>query len=76
VQVITERFSIEMAELDEAERRLEEAEEEELWLLTLHQQARHMHVSGVGGFGAVCVQAAVLQQGVVLCQQQHKGMLA
>lgn len=42
-KVITECFSIEMAELDEAERRLEEAEEEELWLLTLHQQARHMH---------------------------------
>jgi hypothetical protein len=51
VQVITERFSIEMAELDEAERRLEEAEEEELWLLTLHQQARHMHVSRMEGGG-------------------------
>jgi len=42
-QLITERFAIEMNELAEVERKLDEAEEEEMWLLTLQQQSRHIH---------------------------------
>lgn len=37
-----ERFEIEMAELDAEEAKLVEAEEEELWLLTLQQQSKHI----------------------------------
>lgn len=37
-----ERLEIEMAELDAEEAKLVEAEEEELWMLTLQQQARHI----------------------------------
>lgn len=37
-----ERLEIEMAELDAEEAKLIEAEEEELWMLTLQQQARHI----------------------------------
>jgi hypothetical protein len=48
VQLITERFAIEMNELAEMDRKLDEAEEEEMWLLTLQQQSRHIHVSGLG----------------------------
>lgn len=39
-----ERFDIEMAELDAEEAKLVEAEEEELWALTLQQQSRHIQV--------------------------------
>lgn len=41
-QLIQERLEIEMAELDAQEAKLVEAEEEELWMLTLQQQARHI----------------------------------
>jgi DNA repair exonuclease SbcCD ATPase subunit len=40
--LIEEHFEIEMAELDAEEAKLVEAEEEELWMLTLQQQARHI----------------------------------
>jgi hypothetical protein len=40
-QVAAERFAIEMAELDSADAALDEAEEEELWLLTLAAQSAH-----------------------------------
>lgn len=40
--IIKERFEIEMAELDAEEAKLVEAEEEELWLLTLQQQSKHI----------------------------------
>lgn len=48
-----ERFEIEMAELDAEEAKLVEAEEEELWLLTLQQQSRHIQVRG--GVACACV---------------------
>ena len=54
VQLITERFAIEMNELAEVERKLDEAEEEEMWLLTLQQQSRHIHVSHWPGTGTGC----------------------
>ena len=41
-ELLAERFAIEMAELDAAERQLDEAEEEELWLLTLARQSGHV----------------------------------
>eukprot|EP00878_Enallax_costatus_P000627 GHUV01000730.1.p1 GENE.GHUV01000730.1~~GHUV01000730.1.p1 ORF type:complete len:638 (+),score=262.56 GHUV01000730.1:185-2098(+) len=41
-EVIKERFEIEMAELDAEEAKLVEAEEEELWLMTLQQQSKHI----------------------------------
>jgi hypothetical protein len=41
-EIIKERFEIEMAELDAEEAKLVEAEEEELWLLTLQQQSKHI----------------------------------
>ncbi|KAF8072650.1 hypothetical protein HT031_000310 [Scenedesmus sp. PABB004] len=41
-EAIAERFEMEMAELDAEEAKLVEAEEEELWLLTLQQQSRHI----------------------------------
>jgi len=41
-QLIQERLEIEMAELDAEEAKLVEAEEEELWMLTLQQQSRHI----------------------------------
>eukprot|EP00775_Hariotina_reticulata_P010525 gene10525-10685_t len=40
--VIRERLEIDMAELDAEEAKLVEAEEEELWVLTLQQQSRHI----------------------------------
>lgn len=40
--VLQERLEIEMAELDAEEAKLVEAEEEELWMLTLQQQGRHI----------------------------------
>jgi hypothetical protein len=40
-RVAAERFAIEMAELDAADAALDEAEEEELWLLTLAAQSAH-----------------------------------
>lgn len=41
-ELIAERAAIEARELDDQERALDEAEEEELWLLTLQRQARHV----------------------------------
>jgi hypothetical protein len=40
-QVAAERFAIELSELDAADAALDEAEEEELWLLTLAAQSAH-----------------------------------
>jgi hypothetical protein len=40
-----EMYAIEVAELEERERWIDEAEEEELWHMTLLAQARHIHVS-------------------------------
>lgn len=41
-ELVAERFAIEMAELDAMDAQIDEAEEEELWLLTLTQQSRHI----------------------------------
>jgi hypothetical protein len=44
-ELTEEMFAIEWAELEEKERWIDEAEEEELWHMTLLAQARHVHVS-------------------------------
>lgn len=41
-ELVQERYEIEMAELDALEAQMNEAEEEELWLITLQRQARHI----------------------------------
>lgn len=65
-----ERFEIEMAELDAASKALDEAEEEELWMLTLQRQARHIQVGFGGRSYCVCrVSRAML----VVCVSGARG---
>lgn len=45
-ELVRERFETEWADLNDKEWQLDEAEEEEMWLLRLQQQSRHIHVSG------------------------------
>eukprot|EP00877_Chromochloris_zofingiensis_P014847 jgi/Chrzof1/9616/Cz04g09240.t1 len=42
-ELVRERFETEWADLNDKEWQLDEAEEEEMWLLRLQQQSRHIH---------------------------------
>jgi hypothetical protein len=61
-EVVSEKMEIELAELGELEAAINDAEEEELWSLTLAAQLKHLQVRGEGGWA---VQGCCLRSSVV-----------